>query len=216
MQVQPLRVTLLAALLAVGACAAPGQRGEAKDGPAGDAAALVSAFGQICGRLERAEVARNAARFGFFSLRRNALSGTEMAPRPPETAVFVRPNPGRNEMLFHTEAQNCTLMAGGIDPAAVETEFGRYLAALGSSREHSVAAAAPEQVASIQVSGMVRPRQLALVTPRAVVAGGTRIVMFSIAESRTGERAVALEMGVPRAPAATPQQEPKDPLPARH
>jgi hypothetical protein len=174
----------LALAAALGACAATGTRpgaGVAQEEGGGEARAAVIAFAQICSRLDRPAVLREAGRFGFAPVRREAL--------PPEAAaavasgttfILVRPGPN-SPMLFWDDTPQCQLIASGLAPADVEAEFGRFLTTLGDSPQLSVAMASPEQLAALPADGPARPRQAAVVMPRALVGDAQRSFVLSVA-----------------------------------
>lgn len=198
----------LLAALALGllaACAQPGAgdkpfvQGQGATSPA---RAAMIAFGQICGRLDREEVARQAARFGFGQVRREALPADVQATMAREnTIIFMRPVAG-SPMVFWNEVPHCEMIAGGLPPAEVEAEFALFLTALGNSAELSVARASPEQLASLPVTGPARPRQAAIVMSRTLTAGTQRSFMLSVAQEPARPPVVALSTRrfVPGAP----------------
>lgn len=201
-----LRMTALLALGLLAACAPPGAgdkpfvQGQGVTTPA---RAAVVAFGQICGRLDREEVARQAARFGFGQVRREALPPEAQAMMAREnTTIFLRPVPG-SPMVFWNESPHCELIAGGLPLAEMEAEFDLLLAALGNSAELSVARATPAQLAALPVTGPARPRQAAIVMSRALTAGSQRSFMLSVSQDPARGPVVSLSTRgfMPGAPA---------------
>jgi hypothetical protein len=205
--------------LALGACAAPGTvpgAGPAKDAAGGEARAMVTAFGHICGRLDRAEVARRAGTYGFAPIRRDLLPADAQAQvARGEATIFIRPSPG-TPMLFWNEAPRCELVFAGLPQAEVETEFTAFLEALARTGELTVATASPEQLAQLRRDGPAEPRKAAVVTPRVMVPGGQRTFMLLV--SNEGPRAPVVSMVTARAgtgggAAASTRELPKDPAP---
>lgn len=208
----------LLALLTLAACATSNEqvsRGAPKDGTPGEGRAAVAAFAQICVPLDRAEVAQRATRYGFAPIRREALPPAAAASLPPATTPFLRPGTS-TPMLFWNDAGRCELVGDGLPTAEVEAEFARLLATLGASPNLAVAAASPEQLATLPADGPARPRQAAVVTPRALVAGAQRTIVLSVAPE--GPRGPVVSMAMQRfSPTAdtvptTPRELPKDPI----
>lgn len=166
----------LAALLSMAACAGPGGRGDPKTAAGVDASvAAVHAFAQICGRLNRAAVMSEAARYGFFTPTPAALPADvvrELAGR--NATMLVRPQSNGPSLLFWEEVPHCELTPAGVDPAAVEAEFDRMLRTLGSAAGITLIRATPQQMARMEPNGPLRPRLMAVATPDALTPGTGR------------------------------------------
>jgi hypothetical protein len=157
------------------ACAAPGGRGEAKDGGPDPSVVAVQAFVRICGRLDRTTVMSQAAGHGFQALRPGTLSPaveSEFAGR--NATMLVRPQSNGPSLLFWEDVPHCELSPAGVDPVAVEAEFERMLRAIGASQGITLVRATPGQLAQVPTNGPLRPKIMAIAAPNALLPGAGR------------------------------------------
>jgi hypothetical protein len=211
----------LAALLLLGACAAPGGRGAPKADGVDPSVAAVQAFAQICARLDRAAVMGQAAQYGFFPPNPGAVPASVAGALAGRGAtMLVRPQVGGASLLFWEEVPHCELVPGGVDATAVEAEFERMLQSLASTEGVTLIRATPEQIAQIPTTGPLRPRMVAIAAPNALVPGAGRVFTLLVAPAGTGAAGVAMTTRrvMPSvAPAATqPQGQAKEPQPGRY
>lgn len=100
------------------------------------AASVVRAFANLCGKLEGPEIARRGAGLGFQPVDPARLPRQAAANFPADGSVqlFARPSPGPGEagaiLAWNARGPACELAVARITPAAVEREFDRMIETL--------------------------------------------------------------------------------------
>ncbi len=211
----------LAALLVLAACAAPGGRGDPKQGGADPSVAAVHAFAQICGRLDRGAVMGQAAQYGFFPPSPGALPASLAEALVGRNAtMLVRPQAGGASLLFWEDVPHCELVPGGVEVTAVEAEFERMLQTLASAGGITLIRATPEQLAQMPANGPLRPRMLAIAAPTALMPGAGRSFTLLTGPAGNGVHRVAMttrRVTPGASPSATqPPGQAKEPLPGSY
>lgn len=124
---------ILSLLTLLGACAAEGEQDDASL----QAASVVRAFANVCGRLDGPEIARRGAGLGFQPIDPARLPPAAAASFPADGSVqlMARPStvPGATGAILAWNARgpSCELAVGGVAPAAVEREFDKMVETLG-------------------------------------------------------------------------------------
>ena len=157
------RRAILSLLTLLGACTAEGEQDDASL----QAASVVRAFANVCGRLDGAEIARRGAGLGFQAIDPTRLPPAAAASFPADGSVqlMARPStvPGATGAILAWNARgpSCELAVGGVAPASVEREFDRMVETLGKRPGLQVQAG--------QISGAPPPDALGLTMRRAAV-----------------------------------------------
>lgn len=219
----PLRRALgaLAGALLLGACQAGADGSRApvtRAAPVGPEAEAMRAFGRICGRLDRAEVARRGAEFGFAPVRSADMPpGLRDALAQTGGVIYMRPA-GAPAMLIWDEPSSCELGVGGINVAALEREFARFLIGVEEAAAGSrvmVTRLTAEQVARASGGNGSRLRQGAMIGPRGLTPGPHGVMALRLPEQEGAIQALMIHrIGAPPTegqPAAERAGQPKAP-----
>jgi hypothetical protein len=132
----PGRGAILLLLTLVAGCAGAG--GEPDDQSL-QAASVVRAFANVCGRLEASEIARRGAALGFRPVDPARLPVQAAASFPGDGSVqlMARPSPAPGEagaiLAWNARGPSCELAVARVAPAALEREFDRMLDTLSRS-----------------------------------------------------------------------------------
>lgn len=159
------------------------------------AASVVRAFANICGRLDAPEVTRRAGSLGFVAVdptRVPALASVNL-PRDGSLQIMARiagtPGGTTAVLVWNAQGPACELAVGGVVPAAIEREFDRMVATLARQpglrvSDGQVAGATGTDIAGLQLRRavlMVSAQQMGA-APQVVVlraadgpADGTRV-----------------------------------------
>ncbi len=185
----PLRALAVALLL--GACQAgtDGARSPAMGAASGGGEAdAVLAFGQICGQLDRAGVAQRGGRYGFVPLQTEALPADLRETVTRTNGTLSARIGGPPAFLVWAEPANCELWVGGLDAAAVEREFVRFLRSVEDAAAGSrvmVTALTDAEVAAMPPSNGTRLRQGATINPRGLTPGPVGVMALRVPETDT-------------------------------
>jgi hypothetical protein len=215
----PWLLTIGLAFLA-SACADAG-RGVAKAPAAGTpqsvsaAEAAVQAFTRICNRLNRDEVERSGAQFGFVPISTAQLPA-EMASVLAREGGTLFTRSGGQALLLWQDSRRCELLVGGLDLPQVERSFAQLLAAYASSPELMVRTMTAMERAQQPDNDGFQLRQAAIVGARALSPAGLRVVGLRFVTRRPATLQVSMVHQV--LPPAVPAQSavnaplPKDPV----
>jgi hypothetical protein len=186
------RAALFTTLALLAACAAE------PDDASMQAASVVRAFANICGRLDAAEITRRAGGLGFRAIDPDRLppEARDRFPRDGSVQMMIRPStvPGSVGAILAWNAQgpSCELAVGGVAPAAMEREFDRMVATL--SKQPGMQALSGEIGGAPRVdgTGLVLRRAVFLVSNQQMGAAPQAVVLRTAEAPATDGRIQAI------------------------
>lgn len=176
------------ALLGAGCAASPGAPASPQEA---EAAAALTAFFHVCGRLEPGEMERRSRGLGFVPVDPARLP----TPPPPGAQVMARPPAAEGGvaalLTWNDRTPSCEMAVAGVSPAAAEGVFNARVEVLSANPSVQLRAVQIPAGAPRDASGLVI-RRMVLLLARDQAPPRPHLVLLRTAEAAAPGRAAAV------------------------